>query len=77
MKPSLSTENQLVVRTFVVYPKSYSSFKSLGLMMGYLGFKEDPAYILPRISSERVSWLNEEIVNVCRDLVEKLITHIW
>jgi hypothetical protein len=59
------------------YQKSYSSFKSLGLTMGYFGFKEDPAYILPRISSERVSWLNEEIVNVCRDLVEKLITHIW
>jgi len=37
---------------------TYNSFRSLGLMMGYLGFNEDPAYILPKISSERVSWLS-------------------
>lgn len=64
--------------------------------MGYLGFKEDPAYILPKISSERVSWLHDKSEfddgerhsggkgrvkgdrqYVCRDLVEKPITHIW
>jgi hypothetical protein len=38
-------------------PRTHSSFKSAGLMMGYLGFKEPPAYILLKISSERVSWL--------------------
>jgi hypothetical protein len=28
------------------------------VMIGYLGFKLPPAYIFPRISSERVSWLS-------------------
>lgn len=27
--------------------------------MGYLGFRDPPACILPKISSERVSWLDE------------------
>jgi hypothetical protein len=38
--------------------KTYSSLRSFGVMIGYLGFKLPPAYIFPRISSERVSWLS-------------------
>ena len=37
--------------------KTYSSLRSLGVMIGYLGFKLPPPCIFPRISSERVSWL--------------------
>ena len=37
---------------------TYSSLRSFGVMIGYLGFKLPPPCILPRTSSERVSWLS-------------------
>lgn len=43
-----------------------ASLRSSGLMIGYLGFREPPACILPRTSSERVSWLRGQRIERIR-----------
>lgn len=56
-----------------------SSFKSLGVTMGYLGFRDPPACILPKISSERVSWLDGAGIKGYHSitLLRLTVTHIW